>query len=164
MNCRIENLKAQVVGQVNRLNPERCNDSEKAGAKSALPLLLHSTSQFTTRHLKIKIDEVLVRPILSMIFCEDFRQPLRQFISFDCGPFVVVAGPMITDTKSRTTYRAYFECLDCEGRGARQFLIRDGDGIKNFSCDEILFASMASPYFRYSWEISSRHGDQTWTN
>jgi len=85
--------------------------------------------------LSIKIYEGLVRPILPMIFCKNFRQPSRPFFHFDCVSFIVVTCPMMADRESRTTHRAHFKRLDRERCGARQFLVGDGHRIENFIRD-----------------------------
>ena len=96
-----------------------------------------------------------MRPILAVIFCEDFHQLSWQFFRFDRGLCIVVTGPVIADPESRAAHRAQFKRVERESCGAQQFLVKDGHRIVLVIRDVSFLRHGIPPLPRESREISS---------
>ena len=75
---------------------------------------------------------MLVFAVLSVIFCEDFRQLFRQLFRLFCATFIVITRPVIPDNESGATHRAQFKQLNMEERRIQQLLVKYSHGILDF--------------------------------
>ena len=96
-----------------------------------------------------------MRPILAVIFCEDFHQLSWQFFRFDRGLCIVVTGPVVADPESRAAHRAQFKRVERESCDAQQFLVKYGHWILLVIRDATLLRHAMPLLARESREISS---------